>query len=227
MSEVNTSSVGKLTPKAEPAGIAPAGHVLGIKAKLFLAFCGMAALTALASAVAWYAFAAIDRSVTGITAETMPAMAASQRLAEKGAEIAAAAPSLMASTSQEKRIHEQERLQRKAKKLDELTQALPRAGIEPHKLAALTGIEEEILSKLGELNVAVERRLAAKTRKGTAVAGLSVAHARFLEKLEPLVDDATFELVLSADRMTTGNKEVGSKTLKRRCRRRLATTRSG
>ena len=99
MSEVNTSSVGNLTPKAEPAGIAPAGHVLGVKTKLFLAFCGMAALTALASAVAWYAFAAIDRSVTGITAGTMPEMAASQRLAEKGAEIAAAAPSLMASTS--------------------------------------------------------------------------------------------------------------------------------
>src|SRR5437764_4050000 len=212
MSEVNTSSVGNLTPKAEPAGIAPEGHVLGIKAKLFLAFCGMPALTALASAVAWYAFAAIDRSVTGITAETMPAMAASQRLAEKGAEIAAAAPSLMASTSQEKRSHEQGRLQRKAKKLAELTQALPTSGVQPHKIAALTGIEEEITAKLGELNVAVERRLAAKARKETAVAGLSVAHARFLEKLEPLVDDATFELVLSTER-TTGKKEVVSKTI--------------
>src|SRR6059058_5575766 len=120
MSEVNTSSVGKLTPKAEPAGIAPAGHVLGIKAKLFLAFCGMAALTALASAVAWYAFAAIDRSVTRITAESMPGMAASFRLAEKAAEIAAAAPSLMASISQEARGREQAKLERKAKRLAEL-----------------------------------------------------------------------------------------------------------
>src|SRR6266576_3648760 len=207
MSQVNTSSIGNRSPKAEPAGIAAAGHVLGVKTKLFLAFCGMAALTALASAVAWYAFAAIDRSVTGITAGTMPEMAASQRLAEKGAEIAAAAPSLMGSTSQEKRSHEQERLQRKAKKLAELTQALPAAGVDSHRVAALTGIEEEITAKLGELNVAVERRLAAKTRKEKAVAGLSAAHARFLEKLEPLVDDATFELVLSTDG-TVRNKEV-------------------
>src|SRR5947199_6917400 len=211
MSQASTSSIRTLSPTAEPAGRA-AVAVLGVKAKLFLAFCGMAALTALASAVAWHAFTAIDRSVTGITAGTMPAMTASQRLAEKGAEIAAAAPSLMASTSQEKRSHEQERLQRKAKKLAELTQALPTAGVEPHKVAALTGIEEEITAKLGELNVAVERRLAAKARKDTAVAGLSVAHARFLEKLEPLVDDATFELVLSTER-TTGNKEVVSKTI--------------
>src|SRR5207237_8570774 len=178
-------SSGKASPKVKPAGITATGHVLGVKTKLFLAFCGMAALTALASAVAWYAFAAIDRSVTGITAGTMPEMAASQRLAEKGAEIAAAAPSLMASTSQEKRSHEQERLQRKAKKLAELTQALPTAGVDPHRVAALTGIEEEITAKLGELNVAVERRLAAKARKETAVARPSVAHARFPETPEP------------------------------------------
>src|SRR5205085_748017 len=126
MSEVNTSSVGNLTPKAEQAGLAPAGHVLGVKTKLFLAFCGMAALTA--------------------------------------------------------------------------------HGVDAHRVAALTGIEEEITAKLGELNVAVERRLAAKTRKEKAVAGLSVAHARFLEKLEPVVDDATFELVLSTERATTGNE---------------------
>jgi hypothetical protein len=34
---------------------------LGIKAKLFLAFGGMALLTGIASAVAWYAFTDIDR----------------------------------------------------------------------------------------------------------------------------------------------------------------------
>src|SRR5205814_10294626 len=105
------------------------------------------------------------------------------------------------------------RAQRKAKKLAEVTQALPAGGVDPHRVAALTGIEEEITAKRGELNIAVERRLAAKTRKETAVAGLSVAHARFLEKLEPVVDDATFELVLSTERATTGNnKDGGSKT---------------
>src|SRR5207237_9985842 len=55
--------------------------------------------------------------------------------------------------------------------------------------------------------------LEAKARKERGVAGLSVAHARFLEKLEPVVDDATFELVLSTERTTTGNKEAGSRTI--------------
>src|ERR1700746_4166591 len=65
---------------------------LGIKAKLFLAFGGMAMLTIGASAVAWYAFTDIDRSVTRITAESVVGMAASLRLPQKNAAIPAAAP---------------------------------------------------------------------------------------------------------------------------------------
>ena len=63
----------------------------GIKAKLFLAFGGMAMLTCGASAVAWYAFTDIDRSVARITTESIVGMTASLRLAEKSAEITATA----------------------------------------------------------------------------------------------------------------------------------------
>src|ERR1700730_9295940 len=74
---------------------------LGIKAKLFLAFGGMAMLTVGAGAVAWYAFTDIDRSVTQITAKSVVGMAASLRLAEKSAEITATAPTLIASRNEE------------------------------------------------------------------------------------------------------------------------------
>ena len=72
---------------------------LGIKAKLFLAFGGMALLTIGAGAVAWYAFTDIDRSVTRITAESVVDMATSHQLAEKSAEITATAPALIASAA--------------------------------------------------------------------------------------------------------------------------------
>ena len=65
---------------------------LGIKAKLFLAFGAMAILTAVASMVAWYAFADIESSVHRITTRSIVGMVASLRLAEKSAEIAATAP---------------------------------------------------------------------------------------------------------------------------------------
>src|SRR6201987_3130719 len=83
---------------------------LGVKAKLILAFASLAMLTCGASAVAWYAFTDIDRSVARITTESIVGMAASLRLAEKNAEITATAPALIASRSEEERAKEQERL---------------------------------------------------------------------------------------------------------------------
>jgi phosphoglycerate-specific signal transduction histidine kinase len=84
--------------------------VVGIKAKLFLAFGGMALLTAGASAVAWYAFTDVDRSVRRINADSIVGMAGSLRLAEKSAEITARAPAVIASRNEEERVQEQERL---------------------------------------------------------------------------------------------------------------------
>ena len=68
------SGVESLSPQAKVGRPAAARRVFGVKAKLFLAFCGMAALAVIASAVAWYAFVDIDRSVTHITATSMPEM---------------------------------------------------------------------------------------------------------------------------------------------------------
>jgi phosphoglycerate-specific signal transduction histidine kinase len=99
------------TLKLAPVGRKHDGKAaLGIKAKLFLAFGGMAMLTGGASAVAWYAFTDVDRSVRRITADSIVGMAASLRLAEKSAEITATAPSVIASRNEEERVQEQERL---------------------------------------------------------------------------------------------------------------------
>src|SRR6201982_4286453 len=88
-----TASVEAHTSKSAGASRKHDGKAaLGIKAKLFLAFGGMAMLTVGASAVAWYAFTDIDRSVTRITAESVVGMAGSLRLAAKSAEITLRAP---------------------------------------------------------------------------------------------------------------------------------------
>src|SRR5439155_12984477 len=102
---------------------------LGIKAKLFLAFGAMAMLTGGASAVAWYAFSDIDRSVTRITAESVVGMAASLRLAEKSAEITATAPALIASRSEDERAKEQERLVGRLNEISALTEGLKVTGM--------------------------------------------------------------------------------------------------
>src|SRR5262249_62003670 len=107
------ASVQAHTSKSAGAGGKHDGKAaLGIKAKLFLALGGMTMLTVGASAVAWYAFTDIDRSVTRITAESIVAMAGSPRLAEKRAGITAAAPPPLASRSEEERATEEEKMLR-------------------------------------------------------------------------------------------------------------------
>jgi PAS domain S-box-containing protein len=201
------SSIESLSPKATPARSSAEGSVFGVKGKLFLAFSGMAALTVIASAVALYAFLEIDRSVTRITADSMPGMVASLRLAEKGAEIAATAPSLMTSGNVEDGRREEARLEQKAKELARLTDALAATGLAGQRIASLADIERQITAKLRELNAAVEQRLNYKVRRETDAAALASVHSYFLEKLEPLVDDASFNLVIGSEGLSAQSQE--------------------
>src|SRR6516164_5789098 len=170
------------------------GGTLGVKAKLILAFAGLAMLTCGASAVAWYAFTDIDRSVTRITTESVVGMAASLRLAEKSAEIAATAPALIASRNERERAQEQQKL---VERLSELSAAIDglKSGVAEAKLANVIEIEGKIATELKALDSAVEQRLRLGAQRETAVANLVALHAKFQGALEPLVDDAGFDLV--------------------------------
>ncbi len=103
--------------RIKSTAIASTAHYFqfGIKAKLFLSFLSLAGLTALASAVAWYVFRDIDRAVTRVTAESVPGIMAALSSAEKSAEIAAAAPALMAAGTQEERVLEETKLEERAR----------------------------------------------------------------------------------------------------------------
>ena len=181
---------------------------LGIKAKLFLAFGGMAMLTVGASAVAWYAFTDIDRSVTRITAGSIVGMAASHRLAEKSAEITATAPALIASRSEEERAKEQERLVQRLNEISAVTEGLKVTGTAEARVADLIEIEGKIATELNALNGAVAQRLRLSAQRQAAVADLAVVETKFRDALEPLVDDASFNLVTTSEEVTTKSKEA-------------------
>jgi phosphoglycerate-specific signal transduction histidine kinase len=152
------------TAKPRPKPMAAAGDKqrstrYGIKVKLFLAFCSLAGLTAIASAVAWYVFGEINHAVTRVTVESVPGTITALSLAEKSAEIAATAPALMASDSQEERVLQQAKLEERARALVALIDDLKASNVAPERTIALSNIEQEITANLEELNVAVEKRL--------------------------------------------------------------------
>ncbi len=158
MTIASASEVDETSSRIKPTAIVSTAHYFrfGIKAKLFLAFSSLAALTSLASAVAWYVFRDIDRAVTRVTAESVPGIITALSSAEKSAEIAAAAPALMAASTQEERVLEETKLEGHARSLANLISRLIASNLSPGKTSALSKIERETTAKIKELDVAVE-----------------------------------------------------------------------
>ena len=146
--------------------------------------------------------------MTRITAESIVGMAASLRLAEKSAEIAATAPALIASRSEEERVQEQERLVRRLNEISAVTEGLKVTGVAEARLANLIEIEGKIATELKALDGAVEQRLRLSAQRETAVADLAVVQTKFQNALEPLVDDAGFNLVTTSEEVTAKSKEA-------------------
>jgi hypothetical protein len=159
-------------------------------------------LTALASAIAWYVFRDIDRAVARVTVESVPSIITALSSAEKSAEIAAAAPALMAVGSQEDRVSEEAKLEERARALVTLINTLISSNVPPEKTLALSKIERETTTKIKELNSAVENRLRLETERLAAIRGLSSAQADFLIAIEPLIDDSVFNLVTRGEDVT-------------------------
>jgi adenylate cyclase len=180
----------------------------GIGAKLISAFAALAGLTAVAGAVAWYVFGTVDHSVMRLTNESIPSIATSLRLAEKSAEIAAAAPSIIASAKQEERVLEEAKLKQRAGDLMNLIEGLKVIGLPNRKIATLERIVEEMTAELTQLDTYVEKRLATRTKKDAAVAGLAATHAKFLELIEPFVDDRVFDLLIQGEETTAKTSHV-------------------
>ncbi|MDW6020444.1 adenylate/guanylate cyclase domain-containing protein [Mesorhizobium sp. BAC0120] len=180
----------------------------GIKTKLFMALGGMAMLTVGASAIAWYAFTDIERSVTRITAESVVGMATSLRLAERSAEITATAPALIASRSEEERLQEQQRLVLRLNEISAVTDELKPTGMALARVSNLKEIEGKIADELKRLNGAVSKRLRLSAQREAAVSDLAVVQTSFQDALEPLVDDAGFNLVITSQDVTAKSKDA-------------------
>lgn len=178
------------------------GSALGIRGKLFLAFCAMAGLTVFAGGVAWYAFQDISNSVHRITAKSVPSMSTSLQLAEKSAEISATAPALVASTDQESRRAVERLLRERALELNALIGRLEVAGADPETISELHRVHEEMSEGLVALDASIERRLDLEERRHSILVRLARARTALEEILEPMVDDAVFEMIIDSEDLT-------------------------
>ncbi len=181
---------------------APGRFRFGLRAELLAAFGGMAAMTLVATAVAWYAFAQVNQAVSRITESSVPYMSRARDIAGKVAEITASAPELMASATQEGRERARQSLSVAERELSELMQQLAAVQADPAALSQLKSLQAEMVSELANLDRIVQRRLELDARRRSVVAQLAKVHQQVLEDFEPVIDDAIFDTVMRSEEIT-------------------------
>ncbi len=203
-----------MRPDSRPArAYAARPHrTLGIRGKLFLAFGAVAALTVLASLVSVLAFGSIARMMGRITDENLPAMGLSLRLSKTSAEIAAAAPSLLAAGNETARAEAQRALTSLPTQLNSDLDALAQSTGNTQAIAALRGTADALGRNLDALAQTVARRLALKTEREAMVTRIRAGHQDLTKILGPLVDDATFDLVTGLQAGPEGTDQAALRT---------------
>jgi hypothetical protein len=79
--------------------------------------------------------------------------------------------------------------------------------IDPGSLETLAEIQREITGRLSVLNTAVEERLRLSAQRDVLSTEMATTHGRFVDLLEPLVDDAVFNLIISGEDLTAQSTE--------------------
>lgn len=199
-----------MTVSADPGvdtggGEQPPARQLGIRAKLFLAFLGFAGLTLAACAVAWMVFTTIERAVNRVTQESVPGMVDALALSKTVADFSASAPALFASSDQEELAAERTRLEGYIHRFTRIAAALGPSGHYEEDQRAIAIAAVNLLTELVGLAESVERRLALGSRRETMMAELHGARIRFNQTIEPLVDDAVFDLVITGEKVMADN----------------------
>jgi len=170
---------------------------LGIRGRLFLAFGLVAALTVLASGVAFLSYDRVRDSLAGITGKNLPAMGSALALARESAAIAAASPVLASASDQKASEIAGTALEARMRKLDELVGTLAARPENAEAAARLRATAQKLAANVALLSQSVERRIALKVEREALATKIRAAHRALGAKIGPLVDDATFNLTLA------------------------------
>lgn len=175
---------------------------IGLSVKLYVAIAGAVALILAASLVAWISFVELGQLQRRITREHIPSMTDSLRLAQQSALIAATAPALVSAADEAERERLMNAVRGHQQVMIELIDDLERqtaSATDPgNPQQLITGIRKatsEVSLVLDRLDQSVGRQLVLKAKLADRRDRAVELHRRLIERLTPLLDDATLFLV--------------------------------
>jgi serine phosphatase RsbU (regulator of sigma subunit) len=177
-------------------------RALGLSTKLYLGIAGAVAFTLAASVVAWISFVELGQHQRHITGEHIPAITDSLRLARQSALIAATAPALVSAADEAERSRIIDALGAQRRLLDALIEKLDRdisrdvgAHADIMRVRDIQDAIRRLAGTLDQLDQSVRHQLALKAELAQRIGQAADHHRRLLERLTPLLDDATLYLV--------------------------------
>jgi two-component system, NtrC family, C4-dicarboxylate transport sensor histidine kinase DctB len=173
---------------------------LGIRGRLFWAFGSVAAMTMVASFVAWISFGGVGDSLNRIVTNNIPTVMLAARLAEKGGVITATAPTLAAALNEADRAQAWTTLTKNLEAMSALLEQVDAPLVDSDAKSALHAIINALAANLRALDTNVRRQFWFRGRNEELINRLRWAHADFLDEVEPMVKDAKFNIGLAVER---------------------------
>ena len=187
---------------------------LGIRGRLVSAFVGVASLTLIASIVAFFSYNYIRGNLHHIETEGIPVMNRALIFARQAAEYSTIASALRVADDKAGLSTIVGQLRAKHKEMTATLDALRGNGIETIALTDLKDSANKLAKSTDSLATAMERRLSASGQRKRVVESALATHRRIVEKLAPLLDDASFDLTIgleSLHRTRVRDHTVGAK----------------
>jgi len=163
----------------------------GVKQRLYLAFAGAAALTVLASGVAWFSNQNVQRGFDTVVQQHVPEMTTALQLQAESASLSATAPKLAGAPSEEAREQAMAELEQRSGKIAELLDTLAADKVTTDTIRANV---TQLRDSLTALNESVTKQLAAEEKLNQAAERLDSAHAEIIQKLKPIVFHANRDI---------------------------------
>ncbi|WP_262028093.1 ATP-binding protein [Microvirga sp. Mcv34] len=184
---------------------------LGIGGRLTISFLAVGGLAVGACIVGWLSYARLSAELSSVATDHLPALAFSARLAEAGANVIASTPDLAVAERREAydRIR-QTLVERLAVLRSVLNERSDEHSLSPELLVVQDGIEANLKS----IDQVADRRFPLHERSREIGEELRWLQADLIEEIEPLIDDARFNMETAISRVAPGEAaEAGRKTL--------------
>lgn len=176
-----------------PPAERPQSLRFGIGARLLVAFIGVGTLAVGACVVGWLSYARLSAELESIARGHVPALVFAARLSEAGGKLTAAATELATAERREAHAEAMSRARERLEGLRALLDTAP-AGGAAIRFGALRRQVDALAANLHAVDQAASRRFDIEARTRTIVEELRWLQADLVDEVEPLVDDARFNI---------------------------------